>query len=230
MGLSMTNLKSIALPKINKPHISTILIWILVLVWLLSVWPGNSMRSEFVSKSIADDDRRTDSITQDLPVIQQFIPQYERLSTIGFIMNRGQGAVQQGLVSFKVYDTAINLIMQKDFQMEEIEDGGFTDVNLGMKVKPGETYYFRIEVSGLTDQAPTLSYRSLSGCGPEENTIFYYGGTVIDDASAVCRYEYEKPVGILQILTYYSFGILMGIIVTAGLGRIRKRKGAQLKK
>lgn len=223
MELSMMNLKSTESAKVNS-RLPYFLIWGLVLVWMLLVWPGNMVREDASSRSIADDDRKTDHITQDLPVIQEFYPKYDRLYSVGFVLNREEGAVSEGTVSFKLYDEQIHLLAQQDFLMEEIADGSLTEVILNQKVKAGELYYFRIEVSGLLDKAPTLSYRSLSGCGPEENGQLYFGSNVIEDGSAVCRYEYRKKVGLAQVLAYDSFGVLMGMVLTEMVRQWKKKK------
>lgn len=239
MELNMMSLKSTGSAKTNneteritgasdqgrrKMPLPVCMIWLCVLVWILMVWPGNLIREEASVKSVADDDFRTEPVTQDMPVIQEFRPTYDRLYSIGFVFNRDDGAVTEGNLAFKVYDANIELLAQRDFSMEEIEDGKITEAVVDLPVRPGELYYFRLEVSGLTDVAPTLSYRSLSGCGPEENGQLYYGSTVIEDGSAVSRYEYRKKLDLLQILTYDSLGVLAGMIVTVFWERHGKKK------
>lgn len=201
-----------------------LLVWAGVVIWICFIWPFGKIRQDYVSKSFADDDMRTDVITEDMPIIEEFIPQYDKLESIGIILNRDDGAVTEGTLSFKVYDSQVQLIAQKDFPIAEMEDGSFTDIPLALSVEPGALYYYRIEVSNPKEGAPTLSYRSQSGCGPEENQVLHYGGTVIEDGSPVSRYEYGKPLGILQILTYDSFGILLGIALSSLIDCIWKRK------
>lgn len=81
-------------------------------------------------------------------------------------------------------------------------------------------------MSGLGEEAPTLSYRSKEGCGPVENKVLHYGGTVIEDGSPVNRYEYGKPLGIAQILCYDSFGILLGVALSTLIDKAGRRKAA----
>ena len=216
MSLKFTGLQKRMIPKL--------LVWLLAAVWVILVWPVGVFRDSYTSKSFADDDRQTDSVTEELPVIQEFRPQYDRLRSIGFVLNRGDGEVTDGTVTLKVYDSGIQLLFQQEFSMEQVEDGKYTEAEMNLDVTPGELYYFRIEVNGLTDGAPTLSYRSLLGCGPEENGALYYGTTVVEDGSAVCRYEYGRPVGILQILTYDSFGVLIGMMLTVWITKRQENR------
>lgn len=215
----MMNLKFTGLQR-KTESLLKLPVWLGVAFWIFFVWPFGGIRQDYVSKSFADDDMQTDVMTEDMPIIQEFIPQYDSLESIGIILNRNGGEVTEGTVSFKVYDSSIQQIAQRDFSMTEIEDGRYTDIPLFLSVEPGTRYFYRIEVSGLKEGAPTLSYRSKEGCGPEENQTFHYGGTVIEDGSPVNRYEYGKPLGILQILCYDSLGILMGFALSSLIDRI----------
>lgn len=203
----MMNLKSTGLQKNNAGK------WavpaLLFLALLLLAWPLSRITQPEASQSFADDNRKTDGVTPDLPVIQQFVPKHEKLNTIGFVLDRRGGSVARGTAVFKVYDAALQIIFEKEIALRDVGDGDYTDVPVGLTVTPGETYYFRIETKELADGAPALAYRSLSGCGPEENSLLYYGGSVIEDGSAVCRYEYGVRISPLQCLAYLSFFLFL---------------------
>ncbi len=188
-------------------------IWVLLIVWWALVWPLGCFHLEETSKSFPDDNRQTDSILEEMPVIQEFYPKYDRLRTVAFVMNRKEGAVTEGIVHVKLYDAKIRLLWEQDIPMDEVTDNGFTEVTVNQKVKQGALYYLRLEVNGLQEEAPVLAYRSLLEDGPTENGDLHYGGTVVEDGSAVTRYEYGKPLGLPQILTFDALGLFVGILL-----------------
>lgn len=218
----MTSLNSTVSAKVNK-----LLIGCWLLVFLLAVWPGEKIREEAVSQSFADDDRQTAPITADLPVVQEFVPQYDTLAAVSFVLNRS-GEGDGGTVVFRLFDQDIRLLAERAIPDGELTDGGYTEVRVDLPVREGNLYYFRLETEGYSGGEPTLSYRSRTGCGPEENGRLFYGGTLPEDGSAVTRYEYRRPIGAAQILTYDAFAVLCAMALCVLAERLSGRGGRLL--
>lgn len=222
MELNMMNLNFTESQKINRNHILTGFVWILLACIFMGIGPLGMLHNESVSRSVADDNRRTDYMTQDLPVIEEFVPQHDFITSIGFVLNREGGSIAEGVVSFKLFDGAVQLLQEIQIPMTEITDGGFTDVTLHQKVRAGETYFYRIEVKDVGEKGPKVEYRSLSGCGPLENKTFYFGSTILEDSSPVSRFTYRVPLEAEQLLTYAAYLIFLGFLITAGITKLPK--------
>lgn len=220
MESSMMNLKFTGSQRINWKNFITGFIWIGLLCLFLGISVFGMVTNESVSRSVADDNRKTDYLTQELPVIQEFVPQHDFITSISFVLNREGGQIAEGVVVFKLFDAAVQLLEEVKISMEDITDGGFTEVVLNRRVKAGETCFYRIEVEEVNGKGPRLEYRSLSGCGPLENRTFYYGSTVMEDSSPVSRITYQVPLEAEQVLTYAAFLVFLGLLLTAGIRKL----------
>lgn len=219
MELNMMNLNFTGLQNINLKNIITGLLWTLIACIMLGIGALGMLTNESVSRSVADDNRKTDNITQELPIIQEFVPQHDYITSISFVLNREGGRISEGTVIFKLFDGAVQLLKEIEIPMSEITDGGFTEAVLNMRVKSGGTYYYRMEVEAVGEKGPRLEYRSLSGCGPLENRTFYYGSTVMEDCSPVSRITYQVPLEAEQIAAYAAFLIFLGLLLTSAIRR-----------
>lgn len=204
----------------NRNTLITGFIWTALVSLFVGISVFGMITNESVSRSVADDNRKTDYLTPELPVIQEFVPQHDFMTSISFVLNREGGQIAEGTVVFKLFDGAVQLLDEVKIPMAEVTDGGFTDVMLYRRVKAGETYFYRIEVADVIEKGPRLEYRSLSGCGPLENRTFYYGSTVMEDCSPVSRITYQVPLEAEQLLTYAAFLIFMGLLLTTGISKL----------
>lgn len=187
--------------------------------WIL-VWPVGIFKDEFISRTAADYSMNTGHIGE-VAAIQEFVPQYDHIKSIGVDIGKLNGAANQGTLYLHFYDENLNLFTSVPQDIPSMRDGELTDIPVNLKLEAGKRYYIGIQCEDVGDTPPILHYRSLSGNGPVENLHFYYGPNVIEDASANIRYIYRIPLTFPQILFYDSFVLLLGVTVICLL----KRKG-----
>lgn len=198
-------------------------VWAVVLImiagWLL-VFPVGILHDEKISRTAADYSMNTGPIGE-VAAIQEFIPQYDRIKSIGVDIGKQGGAANQGTLYLHFFDENLQEFAAVPYEIASMKDGELTDIPVHMKLKAGRRYYLSVQCTDCGDTPPVLHYRSLSGNGPVENQHFYYGPVVIEDASANIRFIYEIPLNLSQILFYDSVILLLGVVMIR-LGSCRK--------
>lgn len=195
----------------------------LMLAGWLCIWPIGVCRDELISRTAADYSMDTGPIGE-VAAIQEFIPQYDHISSVGVDIGKLKGAANQGTLFLHFYDEDLNLFASVPQDIPSMKDGELTDIAVNLKLEAGKRYYIGIQCEDCGDTPPVLHYRSLSGNGPSENLHFYYGPNVIEDASANIRYIYQIPLTLPQILLYDSFILLVGVTLLC-LGKKKRVAG-----
>lgn len=198
----------------------------LMLAAWLCIWPIGICRDETISRTAADYSMDTGPIGE-VAAIQEFIPQYDHIKSVGVDIGKLNGAADQGTLFLHFYDENLNLFASVPQDIPSMKDGELTDILVDLKLEAGKRYYIGIQCEDCGDTPPVLHYRSLSGNGPSENLHFYYGPNVIEDASANIRYIYQIPLTLPQILFYDSFVLLAGVTLLC-LGKKNGKQDARL--
>jgi len=191
-----------------------------ILCWLL-IWPAGIMKDELISRTAADYSQNTGPIGE-VAAIQEFVPQYDHIKSIGVDIGKLNGQANQGVLYLHFYDENLNEFARVPQDISQMRDGELTDIPVNMKLKAGSRYYLSVQCEDYGEMPPVLHYRSLAGNGPVENLHFYYGPVVIEDASANIRYIYKVPLNLVQILFYDSLILLLGAVVYSLAGRCVK--------
>lgn len=187
--------------------------------WLL-IFPVGMIRDTKISRTAADYSMNTGPIGE-VAAIQEFVPAYDRLQSLGVDIGKLDGKADQGTLYLEFFDAELNAFASIPYQIHDMNDGTLTDIPVNLKLKAGERYYVSVRCEDTGDTPPVLHYRSKSGNGPEENLNFYYGPGVIEDASANIRYTYEIPLNPGQILFYDSLILLAGVVLMWMTGSFR---------
>lgn len=191
----------------------------MIIGWIL-VFPVGVLHDEMISRTAADYSMNTGPISE-VAAIQEFIPQYDRIKSIGVDIGKQNGVANQGTLYLRFFDENVQEFAAVPYEIAAMRDGELTDIPVNMKLKAGSRYYLRVECTDCGDTPPVLHYRSLSGNGPVENQHFYYGPVVIEDASANIRFIYEIPLKPHQILFYDSVILLLGVVIIC-IGKNKK--------
>lgn len=190
--------------------------------WLL-IFPVGMIRDTKISRTAADYSMNTGPIGE-VAAIQEFVPAYDRLQSLGVDIGKLDGKADQGTLYLEFFDADLNAFASIPYQIHDMNDGTLTDIPVNLKLKAGERYYVSVRCEDTGDTPPVLHYRSKSGNGPEENLNFYYGPGVIEDASANIRYTYEIPLNPGQILFYDSLILLVGTVSMWLTGSFRNNR------
>ena len=195
--------------------------------WLL-IFPVGMIRDTKISRTAADYSMNTGPIGE-VAAIQEFVPAYDRLQSLGVDIGKLDGKADQGTLYLEFFDADLNAFASIPYQIHDMNDGTLTDIPVNLKLKAGERYYVSVRCEDTGDTPPVLHYRSKSGNGPEENLNFYYGPGVIEDASANIRYTYEIPLNPGQILFYDSLILLVGAVLMWVTGSFRNHNSEENK-
>lgn len=187
------------------------------------VWPYGGIHDEKISRTAADYSQNTGGIGE-IAAIQEFVPQYDRIKSVGVDIGKLDGRANQGTLSLDFFDGQLNQFAHFTYAVADMNDGTLTDIQVNLPVKAGERYFLSVQCVDYGETPPVLHYRSLSGNGPQENLHFYYGPAVIEDASANIRYIYEIPLNAGQILFYDSLILFLGAAVMYVLDSGKKSK------
>lgn len=190
--------------------------------WLL-IFPGGVIKDEEISRTAADYSMDTGPVGE-VAAIQEFVPRYDRIRSLGVDIGKLDGRAGQGTLYLHFYDENLQEFAVVPYDISEMRDGELTDIPVNLKLQAGSRYYVSILCEDYGEAAPVVHYRSLSGNGPAENLHFYYGPTVIDDASANIRFTYQKPLHPVQILFYDSLILLAGAALISLTGKKKDRK------
>lgn len=197
---------------LNKKMLWRIIVIIMVLAGMALIWPIGILHDTQISRTAADYSMSTGPIGE-VAAIQEFIPQYDRIQSVGVDIGKLNGEANQGTLTLYFFDENLNAFASFPYAIEEMNDGTLTDIPVNLKLEAGKRYYVSAQCEDYGEKAPVLHYRSLVGNGPVENLNFYYGPVVIEDASANIRYIYEIPLSKVQILFYDSFVLLIGVVL-----------------
>lgn len=190
--------------------------------WLL-IFPGGVIKDEEISRTAADYSMDTGPVGE-VAAIQEFVPRYDSIQSLGIDIGKLDGRADQGTLYLHFYDENLQEFAAVPYDISEMRDGELTDIPVNLKLRAGSRYYVGILCTDYGETAPVVHYRSLSGNGPAENLHFYYGPTVIDDASANIRFIYQKPLHPVQILFYDSLILLAGAVAVSLTGKKKDRK------
>ena len=188
-----------------------------VACWLL-IWPVGILKDEKISSTAADYSQNAGPIGE-VAAIQEFVPQYDHIKSIGVDIGKLNGQANQGTLFLHFFDENLVEFAKVPQDISQMRDGELTDIPVDMVLEAGKRYYLSIQCEDYGDMPPVLHYRSLAGNGPSENLHFYYGPVVIEDASANIRYIYRIPLNLVQILFYDSLIFLLGVIIYSLLGK-----------
>lgn len=197
--------------KTKQPIYRYVILFCVAAGWLL-IWPAGVIKDEKISRTAADYSMNTGPVGE-VAAIQEFIPQYDEIKSVGVDIGKLDGQANQGTLYLHFFDEGLQEFASYPQKISDMKDGELTDIVVNLKLKAGARYYVSVQCEDFGDMPPVLHYRSLSGNGPLENQHFYYGPVVIEDASANIRYIYKIPLTIPQILFYDSLILLIGVVV-----------------
>lgn len=190
----------------------------------LLIWPVGAMKDTVVSSSGAENNQRTEVITEQLTVSQTFIPQYDYIRSIGILLDRDNGNSYIGDFILEIIDSAgqrQRKVFSKINIMNDMSNG-YQELRVNLKVIAGTPYIIQISTAHTQGQPIRLIYRTKNGAGPIENQLLYYDGHEMPNASLACSYTYGSSMGKKQILVYDLFFIALFFLMSALLDKLAK--------
>ncbi|HKM03811.1 MAG TPA: O-antigen polymerase, partial [Lachnospiraceae bacterium] len=206
------------------------------IIAMLSIWPLGIITNMDFSSTGGENNQRTGAIFEGVNVLQEFVPQYDYIESIGILINKQDSKVSGGDLQLVFANGDFTQCVEVTVPISQMEESSYYDIPIQEKVTKGATYYYSITTvsTGVNtvsteEVAPLLIYRRLNTAGPAENRKLYYNGNLIENGSLACRYSYRTPLTVAQIATYDAFLILVVMLLWMIVDKVTKGK-IQLKK
>ncbi len=198
-------------------HKFSIILGLIFLVAELFLFLGTGvLKGEVVSSLTGADSWSETFSSEKTSFSQEFTPQYANLQTIKFIMNTEHMASKKGAVSVEVATDNEEILFQRNLEMSEIKNGGFTEVDVNLQLSPGENYYLTLESkTSESDEYPVVIV-----CGKEQglgenkklvNQEEMQGVQLVNGYVYADAVPFSKVVKVLFICILTSLGIMFGL-------------------
>ena len=183
------------------------------------IWPVGIFKAESISRTAADYSKNTDPIGQ-VAAIEEFVPQYDEIKTLGIDIGKLDGRANSGTIRLTFYDENVQEILSVTYPVTDMKDGELTDIPVNAKLTAGKRYFFGVQCEDYDEIAPVIHYRDETRNACPEHLHFYYGPIVQESAIANMRFTYAVGLKWWQILFYDSF-IIFAVIAA---GQLLERK------
>ncbi len=186
------------------------------------IWPVGIFKAETISRTAADYSKNTDPIGQ-VAAIEEFVPQYDTIKTLGIDIGKLDGKADSGTIRLTLYDENVQEIQSVTYPVQDMKDGELTDIPIDAKLTAGKRYFFGVQCEDYDEIAPVLHYRDEARNACPEHLHFYYGPVVQEGAIANMRFTYAVRLKWWQILFYDGF-ILFAMAALAQILDKRREK------
>ena len=188
---------------------------LLAVVAMICVWPLKLISREVENKSKAAVYYDSSPITDHNPYRQDFVPAQKYLESISVQLNRDttMSLENEGVLTITLFNENNEVCASTSEPVKNITNKDYYAFELNTRVSRSETYYYTITVSECEGTGPTIRYGNTNEIGLNENTIISFDGTEYPQFSTVCIYHYKTDLTIWDILTYYSFVLLLALLL-----------------
>ena len=208
--------------------------FILFVVEFLGLAGPDGMAGEDYTHFLAGEESWEVTDTEDTGAFyQEFVPMYSHLESISLLFqNEGQD-LTDGSAIVTIIDSEGSRILSREISYQSMKFGKFTDIDLGLVLKSGQTYYLTV------DCRPTENgeQAALSVCPTEfemwENRALYYtydvsalSNKIVEDAQLVIRYSYSHAVSSSRRFKVIFISLLTALGIAVGLPENRKIRTA----
>lgn len=183
-------------------------------------------RQEIHKCATTNENWQTGPLTQTGKAVQEFVPQETQLMQIAVWVNRQDDLAADGMLRLTVYDAAGQNVAVCDRAVAELATNNWEWFDVNAKLAAGATYYFSLETVDGGEVCPTAVYRPLHLDRIEENVRYFYGGELIEGASAACQYRYRLPLGVLEVCVNTVFCLFFALAAGELICRVSKKNRA----
>lgn len=214
-GMVINMKKTNSLNTITLNTLITIILGMIAIIILMYIGPLRGITNTKMVTSGAENNRKTGGITEEIGVLQFFVPQHSYLKSIGILIGKQEGVEYTGELVLVVAKEDLTECSEVIVPISEISSNGYYDIPINKKVTKGSTYCYSIMTRNTGQESPVLVYRSQTTAGPSEHIRLNYGGQDIPDGSLAVRYYYKTPLRLSQFCVYL-FGLLFLSMALAG--------------
>lgn len=200
-------------------HVIQVLILVLAFVFMIMLWPCKIIQ-EKVSKTVeAAQYQRTEVLTENASVMQQFVPSQEHLDTIQVKVDSLEGTT--GLFKLHLYDQSLNLIWEDGRRFYTIPGTADYLFHVDTDLVIGQPYYYTIDYDSASFK---VCYTDRKNAIASDNGILYYDLKEIPDSQVISEYQYKIPYSSKRLIAYNA-AILFAAFFLMIIVKMMKRFG-----
>lgn len=197
-------------------------VWtVLLLAFLLSVWPGYFINIEAVlGKTDLSGEKLVADIQEEAQVSQYFRPQQTHLAGIKFAIGFDDVETGEKRIVFMLCKEDGEVMKSQEILLSEISSGGYYEVEINKRVNRKEIYYWTIILP--SDFECKVIYTDIAAAkAPENMALFVNGQMYPETAQAISEYEYYVHPDKADILgKYWISAILIYLVGLEIINRI----------
>lgn len=146
-------------------------------------------------------------------ISQTFIAQTSYLEAIVFDIAFGGGKHMDGELRFSVMeDRTGKIVAEQMIPISDVNDGAFSEVPVGIRLKKGWQYTYKIETAEESDVKLQVYYTTMAEHATPGNVTLYLEENPVEGQS-VTRYVYSFPLNYKNVICIWMFIWIMGLLV-----------------
>ncbi len=199
---------------------------VLLIVFILSTWPGYLFHEEYVSRTLCDRYESSDILDPGSVATQYFVPRGRHLSGIEFLVLFNESCVGNGSVEFLLCEESGHEIFSREIMLEQMESDEFYRVDFPVRLKEGTTYYWMLVGPDDEDAGLQMMYTGHLADQAPENTLFLLNDEQHGEtAQTVSQYIYFTHADKAVIIgKYWVWAALVYIICMDIVTRLFREK------
>lgn len=195
-------------------HTVALAVLILSIAACIAVWPVGMIHNTETSQPGNEYNHLTESLTEGIYAVQEFIPQHDYLEKLAIIVDKNAMTSDAGFLQLTVYDTNQTTLYAEQIPISELHSYQDYVAEVHLELSPGQHYFYSLQAFDTEGEGPRMVYRSMSRVGaPEEISLSYFGSAQLPDAAAMVRFIYRTGLTWYQIILYDAFILCIGCLL-----------------
>ena len=180
--------------------------YIILGILILAIFPCRLFKEDIVTKGV-EQPAGAVTVCGDSVALQQFIAEYDRISSIAFKTNGGYENESATLRVFK--ESTGELLREIPITFSVTDD--YVDVYLNLEAKVGDGYFYTIEGTGGPID---VLFEMTANSGAVNNGYMQFAGEGKDAYNLVTRYTYRQPLRKTMSLALIAGLACAGVLIT----------------
>ena len=198
---------------------------VLLLLFILAVYPGYLARDEYLSETNSARYLLTDELRGAAVAGQSFQPLHPYLNSIQFAIEFDEQAAGDESLSFLLCDEGQKVLESREIPLKEISSRCYYNVEINRMLRRDKVYEWRLVMPEGADLGCRLMYTEVRELQAPENRGFSVDGGRYgaEGAQTVSQYQYHVHADKAVILgNYWCGAVLLYLVVMECINRLWK--------
>lgn len=203
-----------------------ILLTLLLGVAMLATWPGYAVYDTYCSTTNSYGCDVTEPLASGERIAQYFVPQSSVLDCIEIAFQYNEDAVLEEALEFELYRASGESVLKTTIPMKQIPNGGYFGIEIGKRVKAGESYYWSVTSPQKESCGLIAMYTTNVANQAVENTYVTINEELFpaEAAQTVSQYVYRiHPSKVVILAKYWTVYIIIWLICLELVDRFRAK-------